>query len=198
MPDFRINICREDETPVTGKVTEEKSKVTPLVRKAIGGDTEAFGELYSVFAVRIYRYVFYQVRNKMIAEDLTEEVFVKAWRAIDSCRGKETTFSPWLFRIAHNHVIDSLRRSRNNSSVEVENLPERSDPTTRAEGELERHELIKLVARLPEKQRQVVILKFIEGLDNHEISRILGKGEGAIRILQMRALSLLREWLTEE
>ena len=90
MDDFRNNIEEESKAQATAKAVEyEQSKLLELVEGAAGGDFEAFGEIYSVFLERIYRYVFYQVRDKMMAEDLTEEVFVKAWKAIDSCKGND-------------------------------------------------------------------------------------------------------------
>ncbi|MFC1847662.1 sigma factor, partial [Chloroflexota bacterium] len=84
MKDFRINSRQENKAQTTEAVTADQARIARLVGKAVGGDFEAFGELYSTYVVQIYRYVFYQVRNKMIAEDLTEEVFVKAWKSMSS------------------------------------------------------------------------------------------------------------------
>ncbi len=181
----------------TGQATLNQYKVARLVKRATGGDLEAFGELYSIYLDRIYRYVFYQIKDKMTAEDITEEVFVKAWKAIKSCKGKERTFSSWLYRIAHNQVIDNLRSQRKHlSTEEVESLADDSNPELEAEGNLERQELLASLSCLPQSQKQVIILKFIEGLDNREIEHIMGKSQGAIRVLQMRALSTLRRKLS--
>ena len=179
-------------------VTYDQSEIANLVDKAAGGDFEAFGELYSIYLDRIYRYVFYQVKDKMTAEDITEDVFVKAWKAIDSCKGKGQTFSSWLYRIAHNHMINTLRSMRKCVSIERENVPEISDPKLEVETALEQQEFLEVIDYLPQNQRQVIILKFIEGLDNREIGKIMGKNEGAIRILQMRALTALRQKLSGE
>ena len=171
-----------------------------LVERATGGDYEAFGELYSIYLERIYRYVFYQVRDKMTAEDLTEEVFLKAWKSIGSCRGKEQTFSAWLYRIAHNHVIDNLRRQRKyvTTDTDIEALAVNSDLAVEEEGKLDRQEMLDRITDLPQNQKQVIILKFIEGLDNQEIGQVMGKSQGAIRVLQMRALAALRQRLNTE
>ena len=131
----------------------------------------------------------------MTAEDITEEVFVKAWKAIGSCKGKGRTFKAWIYRIAHNHTINTLRNMRKCVSMEMENLTELSDPRLEVETALEQQELMEVVAGLPQNQRQVVILKFIEGMDNREIGQIMRKTEGAVRILQMRALTTLRQEL---
>ncbi len=182
----------------TGAAIDNESKILGLVKRAAGGDFEAFGDLYHIYIERIYRYVFYQVKDKSTAEDITEEVFVKAWKAINTCKGKEQTFSSWLYRIAHNHVIDNLRRLQKRQSIEIEKVVKIGDLETEIEGELERQELLKSMACLPQNQRQVIILKFIEGLDNREIEQVMGKSQGAIRVLQMRALATLRQELSRE
>ena len=198
MGDLRNNTVGGNEVNETAEaVTPSQSKVVRLIKRAIRGDSEAFGELYSIYLDRIYRYVFYQVRDKMTAEDITEEVFIKAWKALASCKGKERTFSSWLYRIAHNQLIDSLRKRR----AELPLQPEMTNglfDRNQMEGALEQQEQLEALAYLPRNQRQVIILKFIEGLDNREISRTMSKSEGAIRVLQTRALTTLRQRLGAE
>jgi RNA polymerase sigma-70 factor (ECF subfamily) len=196
---FRNN-NREDEKAQESRGTgsPEQPEIVSLVQKAVGGDFEAFGELYSIYLDRIYRYVLYQVRDKMMAEDLTEEVFYKAWKAIKSCKGREQTFSAWLNRIAHNHVIDGFRSGRNRLSIEMVTLAEVKDPSLEVEGKLGREELLKIITWLPKNQQQVIILKFLEGLDNQEIGQVMGKSQGAVRVLQMRALATLRQTMSRE
>ena len=196
MVDFRSkNTGQNGSGSADEAVTDDQLTVIRLVEKAAGGDVEAYGELYSIYLARIYRYVFHQVRDKMIAEDVTEEVFVKAWKAIDTCRGREKTFLPWLYRIAQNHVIDNLRKRKKQPSIEMEAVGEVGSPQPEVGEDLERQELLKVIAHLPQNQRQVIILKFIEGLDNPEIASIMGKSQGAVRVLQMRALARLRKYL---
>ena len=172
-----------------------QSEIIRLVNKAAGGSFEAFGELYGVYLDRIYRYVLYQVKDRMTAEDITEEVFVKAWKAINSCKGKGKTFSSWIYRIAHNHIINTLRDKKKFASVAVEDLTELSDSELVVEKRLEDQELLETLSDLPQSQRQVVVLKFLEGMNNREIGQIMQKSESAIRILQMRALTALRQKL---
>ena len=183
----------------TGTVDYDQSKSRALVSKAIGRDFEAFGELYRIYLDRIYRYVFYHVREKMTAQDITEEVFLKAWKAIGSCKGKEQTFSSWLYRIAHNQVIDSHRSRQRRLTVEIamENLPEVVDTKQEMDAKLDQQQLLEAITCLDEKQKQIIILKFIEGMDNNEIEQIVGKNQGYIRVLQMRALHTLRQRLVE-
>lgn len=197
--DVRDKIERGKKTRTTTKDSARGTgEIVRLVEKAGEGDIEAFGELYEIYVERIYRYVFYQIKEKMMAEDITEEVFIKAWRAIGSCKGKEHTFSAWLYRIAHNQTIDSLRREQRYSSIDIENLNIVDDTVPKAEEILEQQELLNLIDRLPQNQRRVVTLKFIEGMENNEIGQIMGKSQGAVRILQMRALATLRQKLCNE
>ena len=194
------NKVREEKKaqPTTAKATHHPAEIVKLVEKAAGGNFTAFGELYSFYLDQIYRYVFYHVRDRMTAEDITEEVFIKAWKAISSCKGKEKTFLAWLYRIARNHLINTVRSTKKVTSIEKDNLIDVIESKTRVEEEIENRELLEMITRLPENQKQVILLKFIEGLDNREIAKIMGKNEGAIRISQMRALATLREKLGKE
>ena len=136
----------------------------------------------------------------MMAEDITQEVFLKAWNAIGSCKGKEQTFSSWIYRIAHNQVVDKFRSTRSLTATEitVESLPGNIDVEKDAEIKLDWEQTLETISFLPEKQKQVIILKFIEGMDNREIEQITGNSQNAIRVLQMRALNTLRQQLHKE
>ncbi len=129
---------------------------------------------------------------------------MKAWRAIRSCKGGRLSFSTWLYRIAHNHTIDYFRTRQPDVSLDrevldnVEILDNVVDPEQEVERHLMHQGVLELVSHLPPDQKQVIILKFIEGLDNREIEQITGKRQGAIRVTQMRALATLRQRLSEE
>jgi RNA polymerase sigma factor (sigma-70 family) len=182
------------------EITQEDTNLETenLVTQAISGDVEAFGELYTNHVTKIYRYIYYNVHDKEHAEDITQEVFLKAWKAIGSCRGKEKTFSSWLYRIAHNLIIDKLRKSQKQPSREAELPEDIRDTSDRMEISLEQRDLLKVIDVLPPNQRQVIVMKFIEEMDNREIAETMGKSTGAIRILQMRALETLRKTLGKE
>jgi len=189
------NTVREDKKTQATTATKlyTQTELIMLIEEAASGNFEAFGDLYSLYLDRIYRYVFYQVNDRMTAEDITEEVFLKAWKAIGTCKGKEKTFLSWLYRIAHNHLINTLRSMTRLMSIEKYNIVEINDPKQDLETNQDYQELLKTITCLPQNQKQVIILKFIEGMDNREISQIMKKNEGAIRVLQMRALSKLKE-----
>ncbi len=176
----------------------ETSQELELVRRAADGDVEAYGELYSIYLDRIYRYVFYRVGDRMVAEDITEESFVKAWKSISSCKGREHTFQAWLYRIAHNHIVDTLRARPKDISLETCEVAGTNNIEEDVETLAQRQGVLKEVSCLPEQQRQVIVLKFLEGADTEEVCRITGKRPGAIRALQMRALTTLRKRLSVE
>ncbi len=173
----------------------DKTEITDLIAEAMRGNRVAFGEVYGIYLDRIYRYILYQVNDIMAAEDLTEEVFVKAWKAMPYYRGKGSQFSAWLYRIAHNQVMDDFRNRKDHLAVSIDSVLDMAEPGRMFTEGLTRREVLELVSRLPEQQRQIIILKFIEGLDNQEIMEITGQSQGAIRIMQMRALSSLRREL---
>ncbi|MGB2584205.1 MAG: sigma-70 family RNA polymerase sigma factor [Dehalococcoidia bacterium] len=199
MESLRYTGSKENATRETTETkTYEDIEIKRLVKQAIDGDVETFGELYSIYLDRIYRYVFYQVHNKVTAEDLTEEIFMKAWRGIGKYRWKGQPFSAWLYRIAHNHVIDYFRTSRQHQPLDREIPADGDQPQQELETKQIQQSLLRAISSLPQQQKQVITLKFIEDLDNRAIEHIMGKSQGAIRVMQMRALAALRQILNEE
>lgn len=170
-----------------------------LIQRASQRDPDAFGELYALYLDRIFKYVFYKVGNTTEAEDLTEHVFLKAWEAIDKYNPRGYPFSAWLYRIAHNTVIDYYRGER--KSVPLDDQVTLADkglgPEEMVERKQEVERLRRALAQLPDEQRQVIILRFIQGRSHAEVAAIMGKGEGACRVLQCRALKALQRILEE-
>jgi RNA polymerase sigma-70 factor (ECF subfamily) len=199
MGSLRYIVCQEIENPtVTKDRTVGDADVRSLVERAAAGDIESFGELYGIYLDRIYRYVFYQVRNKATAEDLTEEVFLKAWEGIGKFKWKGPPFQAWLYRIARNHIIDYFRTKRQQVPLDEELTADDKEPEQEAGDKQTQRMLSRAIFSLPQQQRQIILLKFIEGLENCEIAQILRKSQGAIRITQMRALEALRQKLNKE
>jgi RNA polymerase sigma-70 factor, ECF subfamily len=170
-----------------------------LVPRAIAGDLKAFEKIYDIFLTRIYRYVYYHIKDKMEAEDLTQQIFMKMSTAIDKYEQRDQIFSSWVFRIAHNHMIDYYRNATKENEIKQQIVVESEDPEKKVEDRLRQEEIMQAISGLTDLQKEVIILKFIEGLDNHRIAEMIGKNEGAIRIAQMRGLMALRKKLgTEE
>ncbi len=171
-----------------------------LVERAVAGDADAFGELYLLHLDAIYRYIRYRVGDASDAEDLTEQVFLNAWKALPGYKRRRGSFASWLYRIAHNVVVDYYRRRKPTvympSQEEVDWESKQPTPLEQVIGAEEVATLTTAIAQLPEDQQQVIILRFIEGLRHAEVARIIGKSEGACRIIQYRALVALNRLLS--
>lgn len=171
-----------------------------LIQQAQEGDSDAFGMLYMQHLDPIYRYVYYRVDGEAIAEDLTEEVFVRAWEALPGYEIGAYPFKSWLYRIAHNLVVDHHRRQRP-TTVDDEVLNYMAAPTTPVEQVLvdmqNAEYLLEAIQSLDEEEQQVVILRFVEGLSHQEVAETIGKSAGASRIIQYRAIQRLQVFLTD-
>ncbi|HKS71021.1 MAG TPA: sigma-70 family RNA polymerase sigma factor [Ktedonobacterales bacterium] len=171
-----------------------------LVARAVQRDAEAFSELYSLYFARVYRYVRLRVGNQPDAEDLTSMVFLRAWNAIDHFAPKhEASFAGWLFKLAHSLVVDRYRRTHDTASLDDGQSRDESDPHSTTEAELEWRltisELHQALRALTDEQREVVVLRFVEGLSAREVGDRMGKQEGTVRGMQFRAILALRRAL---
>jgi RNA polymerase sigma-70 factor (ECF subfamily) len=159
----------------------------------VGDALSELGGIYDTHAPRIFRYIYHRLGEQAVAEDLTSEVFVRFLRA----RTTPDNLAAFLFRIAHNLIVDYLRRNRP-VPLSEDVLTEQDDPARLAETKIERARLRRTIARLAPDQQQVIVLKFLEGLSNEEIARVIGKSVGAVKALQYRGLATLRDLLTAE
>jgi len=160
-----------------------------LLVEAAQSDPAQFEALYELNFERVYAYVAARVRDRPTAEDVTSEVFHKALAHLPSYEWRGVPFAAWLLRIAANAVIDQAKRA----SREVAAGEDPPEPT-KAEVRVveDRARLFRMVRELPETQRQVVHQRFVEQRSIREIAERLGKTEGAIKQLQLRALERLR------
>lgn len=167
-----------------------------LVEKSQKGDTEAFAQLYDIFVLPVYRYIYYRVDESDV-EDLTETVFLKAWEHMTQYRKTHVSFAAWLFKIARNLVIDHYRARNMSDPLDHEVPDERTymNPIFLTENKLHNATLKTALGRLQESYQQVILLKFMNDLSNSEISEIMGRTEGNVRVLQFRALQALKEIL---
>jgi RNA polymerase sigma-70 factor, ECF subfamily len=164
------------------------------IEQAVQGDRNAFNSLYSCYAERIFRLVCYRVPEKADAEDITQEVFIRAWRAVGRYRIGTAPFLSWLMVIARNLVADFYRGRKNNVLLD-ENTPYSSgiDIEREVEVSLKQDELRRVISRLKKVKQKVLIMRFIEDRSYAEISQVLGKSEGAVRVLVCRALLDLKK-----
>jgi len=188
MPDSQLESTTRSETTSTPAFELE------LIAKSQKGDEQAFGELYDIWAEKVYRFVYSKVKIAPTAEDLTSEIFLKAWQRLHQYQVRaEIKFSSWLYTIARNSIIDYYRIAKH-QEISFEDLPEiadlEGDEPYREIGELE-----KALAKLPEDYAKVLRLRFVEQVSIAKIAQILKKKEDNVRALTSRALKRLKEVL---
>jgi RNA polymerase sigma-70 factor (ECF subfamily) len=169
----------------------------PVVEAARNGDAGALATVCEKLYPRIHRYLSYKVGDVRDAEDLAGEVFVKMLEAIP---GQTGNFEAWLFRIAGNVLTDHYRKRdvRSNTVALPEGIAGGDDPAAVAERKLDGERLKEGLRALTEEQKEVVILRFVMGYEPGEAAEIMGRSAGAIRALQFRALSALKDALGEK
>jgi RNA polymerase sigma-70 factor (ECF subfamily) len=175
-------------------VQDEKN----LVHKARQGDKEAFTELYESHFDKIYRYMVMKIGNKAEAEDMTQQVFIRAYESIGSYQWQGIPFSAWLFRIAHNQIVDFIRKASKKPTVPLdESLPivGDSNPQMEVEVKLNMEQVTMAARQLTKAQREVISLRFAGGLSISEVASAMHKSEGAIKALQHSAILALRKTL---
>jgi len=164
-------------------------------------DPEAFGRLYELYVEKIYNYIYYRLGNHHDAEDLTAKVFYRALNHIAHYNHKGVPFAAWLYRIAHNLVVNWHRDHSRRQLVGLENLDLSGDkqesPHHAAEQTDERELLLAAIQHLPRERQELLMLKFVERMSNAEIGRVMGRSEGAVKSLYHRTLVSLKELLAK-
>lgn len=172
-----------------------------LLNRAKQYDQAALGELYDAYAPRIYAYIYRRVGDPHLAEDLVGDVFLRVVQAIRSERFWHTSFRAWLYRIAHNVVVDHCRRRSpilSDSLDEVWAPGSEHNPQAPLKDTLEHDRIRKAIRYLTQDQQQVLVLRFGEGLTIRETASVLNKTPGAVKAMQHRALGALRRRLAKE
>ncbi len=167
---------------------------------AAQADRSAFDTLYRRYLDRVYAYAFYQLGDHHDAEDATERTFLAAMRALPAFRDEGATFRAWLFRIAHNTVANAHRSRARRRADPLPEPFDRPAPDADPAGLVARADelrtVLRAVAALSEDRRQVILLRFVDGLSSSEIGQVLDRSAGAVRVLLHRALRDLAERLT--
>lgn len=171
-----------------------------VVCRAAKGDGEAFASLYEEYFDRIYRYIYLRLGNQSDAEDLTQEVFVKALEAIKGYKWRGSPFASWLFRIAHNVMVDLLRKQGKVEQEAYEDIPAggESDPAAITERNLEMARVIDNMEKLSWAQKEVLFLRFGAELSIAEAAHLLGKSQGTVKALQYNGIVALKKRLMVE
>jgi RNA polymerase sigma-70 factor (ECF subfamily) len=176
--------------------SERESK---RLQKARSCDRQALSAIYDDFHQPIYSYIYRRVGDVELARDLTADVFRRFLQAIHSKRGPNENLRAWLYRVAHNIIVDHHRRQQYRQHLPLEENIVRAgdDPVQAAELNLQAEKVRAALLRLTPDQQQVVALKFLEGMSNDEVAEITGKPVGAVKSLQHRALASLQRQLVQ-
>lgn len=173
--------------------TLEGGILDALAERASEGDRAAFGELYEQLVDDLYRYLRGQCRDDTLAEDLVAEVFLKAWRSARSYRRGSGHYRRWIFTIARNELRDHWRTSQRTLEVQEYDLVQADASGPADDGDDVRRLVQRALSALTREQRDVVVLRYFENKTHEQIAEILGKREGAVRALLLRALRRMRK-----
>jgi RNA polymerase sigma-70 factor (ECF subfamily) len=164
-------------------------------------DLDAFSETYRRYFPRLFAYIYARVGNVHLTEDLVADVFERAFAKADSLRNKDA-YSTWLFTIARNAIISNARKHSRETIVDPEIMRDMSPATTSIETELlareEQSAVARLIREFPQREQDIISLKFDAELSNHQIAEIMNLTEPNVRVIIFRALRKLRELMTVE
>jgi RNA polymerase sigma-70 factor, ECF subfamily len=180
----------------------EATRLRALVDLAKEGDAEAFGQLYDHYVTGVFRFIYYRVGSRQLAEDLTSETFIRGLRAIQRFTWQGKDFGAWLTTIARNLVIDHFKSSRARLEIVSETIPEGGATVASPEHEvlalISNELLFEAVNSLPSEQRDCILMRFIQGLSIAQTAAAFGRSEGAIKQLQLRAVRSLAKTMPED
>ena len=173
-----------------------------LVAAAIDGDAEAFASLFRSTVAIVHRFLQARCGDAALAEDLTQDTFIRAMRAITtSFRGGSSEFIAWVVRIARNRFLDHVKSGRVRWEVAVDNVPitiGTANPEKDVLATIEGLDLRRALSNLTSEQQEVILLRFLQGLQISEVATVTGRSEGAVKALQFRALRALQKILVDE
>jgi RNA polymerase sigma-70 factor (ECF subfamily) len=182
------------------RLAARETKTMPLDRSASQKQKEsALAALYEEYYDRIARYIFVRTGDRSEAENLAGEVFLKALQSLGSYKERGVPMQAWLFKIAHNLVVDHFRKTAKRKTVPIDDLQVASDmdPQEAAEASIEAARVTRALDQLTPAQRQVIELRFFGELSSEEAGQVMKKGAGAVRELQSAAIRALRKLLYE-
>jgi RNA polymerase sigma-70 factor (ECF subfamily) len=173
-----------------------------LLKHAQQGEADAFGVLYERHAAAIFRYLYAHLGSRFDAEDLTSDVFLRAWRSLPSYHHRGVPFRAFLFRIAHNALVDHYRRIENQPGPLHETdhpaIDANDNPAEILVGKSDQWELSGILNGMKDDYRTVLVLRFISQLSPQETAAVMKRSSGAVRVLQHRALEELRHRIVEK
>ncbi|MFZ5911227.1 MAG: RNA polymerase sigma factor [Chloroflexota bacterium] len=169
-----------------------------LLEAARQFESQALAQIYDTYSPGLYRYAMRRLGDAQLAEDCVAETFTRFLQALRKRRGPRDHLQAYLYRAAHNWIVDQFRREKPDVEL-ADDLPSQTEDTERdAAGRIQQARVRAAIRRLTPDQQQVITLKYLEGWENEEIARALGKPPGAVKSLQHRALAALQRQLMDE
>jgi RNA polymerase sigma-70 factor (ECF subfamily) len=193
----------DDSAHATSSVEDEAeaTRLIALVELARGGDTEAFGMLYDHYHPQVYRFLYYRVGSQALAEDLTSDTFFRALRSMSSFRWQGKDFGAWLMTIARNLTTDHYKSGRNRLEMTTEDMSPHDSategPETAVLASLTNEALMEALRQLPSEQQECLVMRFLQGMSIAETAQVMGRSDGAIKQLQLRAVRNLAKLMPE-
>ena len=190
-------MSREGAIHVNREKKLNKDQIDRYVVLAQKGESSAFEALYDHFYDQIFRYIAFKTSDSLIAEDLTEDVFLRMLESIRKFKPQGHPFSSWIFRIAHNRVIDHYRKRGRDKNVPLDTIlttvgESQSTLDTYVETKLAMREVNQAMENLTDLQREVLNLRFAGGLSIKETAEALNRNENSVKALQHSAVKKLR------
>lgn len=169
-----------------------------LIEQAIRGRSSAFGSLYDYYQPKIYRFVLVKVSRREDAEDLTHQVFLSAFENIGGYRDLGYPFGSWLYRIARNQVTDFYRSQKKSVDIEAVNPEYFAVPASAqfdVASKMEMEKVMLALEKMRAEYQDVIVMRFIEDMAVKDVAKAMDKTEGAIKVLQHRAIKELKKYL---
>ncbi|MEX0874640.1 MAG: sigma-70 family RNA polymerase sigma factor [Actinomycetota bacterium] len=184
------------------KIEVPSAEADELVAAAIDGDTNAFASLFTITFPAVYRYLYGRCGDVSLAEDLAQDAFLRALRAMrTSFVGKSGEFLAWMIRIARNRFLDHVKSGRVRWEIVVDETPvvfATGDPEAEALSNVEGADLKIALGQLTVEQQEILYLRFFQGLQIAEVATVTKRTEGAVKAMQFRALRALARILAAQ
>ncbi|HEX2902985.1 MAG TPA: sigma-70 family RNA polymerase sigma factor [Jatrophihabitans sp.] len=191
-----------DEPPGPGGVEADHAETWALVRAVQDGDAQAFGQLYDRYVNQVFRFIYYRVNDRQLAEDFTSETFLRALRRITTINYQGRDIGAWFMTIARNIVFDHTKSARFrleiNTSDSIEPDEHGDSPEAAVLAHLTNTRLMEAVNQLNDEQKECIVLRFLQGLSVAETAAVMGKNDGAIKALQHRAIKRLAGMVADD
>ena len=191
-----------DEPSDPDEIEADHAETWALVQAVQRGDGDAFGQLYDRYVNQIFRFIYYRVNDRQLAEDFTSETFLRALRRISTINYQGRDIGAWFMTIARNIVFDHTKSARFRLEITTDDAIEPSETIAGPEAAVLAHltnaRLMGAVNNLNDEQKECIVLRFLQGLSVAETAAVMGKNDGAIKALQHRAVKRLASMLADE